>query len=122
MRGEMYASGPAMVMAAQQQGWQGQDAQQLTADARAGEPVATAVIDRGMRALAAGVAATATYLDVRTFVIGGGVAKAGAVIFEPLRRHLTDFATLPYVSDIELRPAELDNAGLLGAAAVALRQ
>ena len=73
-----------------------------------------------MRALAAGIATTATELDVTTFVLGGGVSRAGEVVFEPLRRHLRDFATLPYVTGIEVRPAVLENAGLLGAAALAL--
>ena len=72
-----------------------------------------------MRALAAGIATTATELDVATFVLGGGVAKAGDVVFAPLRRHLKDFATLAYVADLEVRPAVLENAGLLGAAALA---
>ncbi|MGI3785887.1 MAG: ROK family protein, partial [Janthinobacterium lividum] len=119
---EMYARGPAMVAAAQEGGWAGgDDARALTADARAGDPVALAVIDEGMRALAAGIATTATELDVTTFVLGGGVSRAGDVIFEPLRRHIADFAALPYVHDLEVRPAVLENAGLLGAAALALR-
>ncbi|SDU91955.1 glucokinase [Microlunatus sagamiharensis] len=119
---EMYARGPAMVAAAQQRGWTGgTDARALTADARAGDPVALAVIDEGMRALAAGIATTATELDVTTFVLGGGVSKAGEVVLGPLRRHLPDFAVLPYVTDLEVRPAVLENAGLLGAAALALR-
>jgi glucokinase len=116
---EMYARGPAMVAAAQQRGWVGEDAKALTADARAGDPVAREVIEVGMRALAAGIATTATELDVRTFVLGGGVSRAGEVIFEPLRRHLREFAVLDYVRDLEVRPAVLDNAGLLGAAALA---
>jgi len=119
---EMYARGPAMVAAAQARGWAGgDDARALTADARAGDPVALAVIDDGMRALAAGIATTATELDVTTFVLGGGVSRAGDVVFAPLRRHLADFAALPYVVDLEVRPAVLENAGLLGAAALALR-
>jgi glucokinase len=117
---EMYARGPALVAAAQQKGWRGgTDAKALTADARAGNTVALEVIDVGMRALAAGIATTATELDVRTFVLGGGVSKAGDVIFGPLRRHLRDFAVLDYVRDLEVRPAVLENAGLLGAAALA---
>ncbi|CAA9419569.1 MAG: ROK family sugar kinase or transcriptional regulator [uncultured Propionibacteriaceae bacterium] len=120
---EMYARGPALVAAARDQGWSGgDDAKALTDDARAGDPIASAVIDHGMRALAAGIATTATELDVRTFVLGGGVAKAGEVIFAPLRRHLRDFAVLDYVVDLEVRPAILDNAGLLGAAALAFSQ
>lgn len=117
---EMYARGPALVAAAQQQGWTGgEDAEALTTAARAGDEIAVRVIDHGMRALAAGIATTATELDVSTVVIGGGVAKAGEVIFGPLRRHLLDFAVLDYVRDLELRPATLQNAGILGAAALA---
>jgi glucokinase len=117
---EMYARGPAMVKAAQQRGWSGEaTAEALTADARAGNETALAVIDFGMRALAAGIAATATQLDVTTFVLGGGVSRAGDVIFDPLRRHLRDFATLGYVARLEVRQAVLENAGLLGAAALA---
>jgi glucokinase len=82
--------------------------------------VALEVIDEGMRALAAGIATTATELDVTTFVLGGGVSRAGEVIFEPLRRHVAEFAALPYVADLEIRPAVLENAGLLGAAKLAL--
>ncbi len=117
---ELYARGPGMVAAARQAGWTGaDDARALTAAARDGDPIAISVIDRGMRALAAGLATTATELDISTVVLGGGVAKAGGVIFEPLRRHLRDFAVLPYVSELEVRPAVLANAGLLGAAALA---
>jgi glucokinase len=118
---EMYARGPALVAAAQARGWSGgDDARALTLDAASGDAVARAVIDEGMRALAAGIATTATELDVTTFVLGGGVSRASEVVFEPLRRHLRDFATLPYVTGVEVRPAVLENAGLLGAAALAL--
>ena len=117
---EMYARGPALVGAAKQQGWDGgDDARALTAAARAGDEIAVRVIDHGMRALAAGIATTATELDVAVVVLGGGVSKAGEVIFAPLRRHLRDFAVLDYVADLEVRPATLANAGLLGAAALA---
>jgi len=117
---EMYARGPALVAAAKEQGWTGgDDARALTADARAGDEIALRVIDHGMRALAAGIATTATELDVAVVVLGGGVSKAGEVIFGPLRRHLRDFAVLDYVADLEVRPATLETAGLLGAAALA---
>ncbi|QDP97419.1 ROK family protein [Microlunatus elymi] len=117
---EMYARGPALVAAAQEAGWTGgEDAEALTADARAGNEIALEAIDHGMRALAAGIAAAATLLDVDKFVLGGGVSKAGAVIFDPLRKHLHDFAVLSYVKALEVRPAILENAGILGAAALA---
>ncbi len=120
---EMYARGPALVAAAREQGWTGgHDARALTADARAGDETALRVIDHGMRALAAGIATTATELDVSVVVLGGGVSQAGEVIFEPLRRHLRDFAVLDYVAELEVRPAILETAGLLGAAALAFSQ
>ena len=120
---EMYARGPALVAAAKEQGWTGgDDARALTADARAGDEIALRVIDHGMRALAAGIATTATELDVAVVVLGGGVSKAGEVIFGPLRQHLRDFAVLDYVADLEVRPAILETAGLLGAAALAFSQ
>lgn len=118
---EQYARGPRMVQNAKARGWTGgDDAKALTADARAGDATALAVIDDAMRYLAAGIAACAIYLDITYVVLGGGVSKAGAVIFEPLRRHLADFTTLPYVGDLQVVPAELENAGLLGAASFAL--
>lgn len=117
---ELYARGPALVAAARARGWTGADGKELTESAAAGDPVAVDVIDHGMRAAAAGIAATATQLDIDVVVIGGGLSKAGEVIFGPLRRHLRDFATLSYTRDVELRPALLPNAGLLGAASLAL--
>ena len=120
---ELYARGPALVAAAKQQGWAGgDDARALTAAAGAGDEIARRVIDHGMRALAAGIATTATELDVAVVVLGGGVSQAGEVIFAPLRRHLRDFAVLDYVADLEVRPAILETAGLLGAAALAFSQ
>jgi glucokinase len=117
---EWYARGPALVSAAKLRGWAGgDDARALTRDAASGDKIALSVIDYGMRALAAGIASTATQLDVTTFVLGGGVSRAGDVVFAPLRRHLRDFATLDFVRDLEVRPAVLENAGLLGAAALA---
>ena len=117
---EWYARGPALVSAAKLRGWTGgDDARALTRDASSGDRIALSVIDYGMRALAAGIASTATQLDVTTFVLGGGVSRAGDVVFAPLRRHLRDFATLDFVRDLEVRPAVLENAGLLGAAALA---
>lgn len=118
---EQYARGPRMVENAQARGWTGgDDAKALCDDARRGDPVAVEIIDVAMRYLAAGMAACAAYLDITDFVLGGGVSKAGDVIFVPLRRHLAATAVLPYITDLQVRPAELENAGLLGAASLAL--
>lgn len=122
---EQYARGPRMVERALGLGWRPSTAKAPTAeelcdDARAGDATATTVIDEAMRYLAAGIAATATCLDIDFFVVGGGVAKAGDVVFDPLRRHLRLFTHLPYVRGLTVVPAERNDSGLLGAASLAL--
>lgn len=94
-------------------------AEQVAASARAGDPRALAAFDRAGQALAAGIAAVATLLDIEVAVIGGGVAEAGDVLFTPLRRHLRSYATLSFAADLDVTRALLrGNAGLIGAAAM----
>ncbi|WP_116641171.1 ROK family protein, partial [Streptomyces scopuliridis] len=92
----------------------------VAAAARAGDPVAIASFERAAQALAAGIAATATLVEIRIAVIGGGVANAGEVLFAPLRRSLQDYASLSFVQGIKIAPALTGrDAGLVGAAAAA---
>ena len=92
----------------------------IAASAREGNEIALAAFDRAGRALAAGIAATAMLADIRAAVIGGGVAKAGDVLFDPLRRHLVRYASLPFTQGLDILPATLGgDAGLIGAAALA---
>jgi glucokinase len=89
----------------------------IAASARTGDKTALAAFERAGRALAAGIAATAMLTDIRAAVIGGGVAKAGPLLFDPLRRHLTTYASLPFTRDLAILPATLGaDAGLIGAA------
>jgi glucokinase len=116
---EAYASGPRMVARAQRSGWrtdQDVDAEVLAADAAAGDELALAAFDDGAQALAAGIVATAVTVDLTTVVIGGGVAKAGPVLFDPVQAWVKRLAQLPFVAELTVVPAQLDNAGLLGAA------
>ncbi|MFD7158085.1 ROK family protein [Kribbella sp. NPDC059898] len=116
---EAYASGPRMVTRAQRGGWRTDedvDAEVLAADAAAGDELALAAFDDGAQALAAGIVATAVTVDLTTVVIGGGVAKAGPVLFDPVQAWVKRLAQLPFVADLTVEPAQLDNAGLLGAA------
>ncbi|MFE3742815.1 ROK family protein, partial [Streptomyces sp. NPDC059134] len=86
-----------------------------------GHPVAIASFERAARALAAGIAATATLTEIRIAVVGGGVAGAGEVLFAPLRRSLREYATLSFVQRLTVAPALTGtDAGLVGAAAAAL--
>ncbi|MFI9822643.1 ROK family protein [Streptomyces sp. NPDC052013] len=123
---ERIASGPNIARRALADGWRpGPDgdtsAAAVAAAARAGDPVAVASFERAARALAAGIAATATLVEIDIAVIGGGVGKAGEILFAPLRKALTDYATLSFVQRLVVTPARMGtDAGLVGAAAAAL--
>lgn len=92
----------------------------VAAAARAGDPLAVASFERAAQALAAGIAATATLVEIDIAVIGGGVAGAGDVLFAPLRSALRHYATLSFVQQLAVAPAVMGNdAGLVGAAAAA---
>ncbi|MFH7334671.1 ROK family protein [Streptomyces sp. KHY 26] len=123
---ERIASGPNIARRAREQGWRpGPDgdtsAAAVAAAARAGDPVAAASFERAARALAAGIAATATLVEIDIAVIGGGVGNAGDILFAPLREALADYATLSFVRRLTVVPARMGtDAGLVGAAAAAL--
>ncbi|MER5183776.1 ROK family protein [Streptomyces sp. NPDC002896] len=123
---ERIASGPNIARRALESGWRpGPDgdtsAAAVAEAARAGDPVALASFERAAQALAAGIAATATLVEIDIAVIGGGVAKSGEVLFAPLRKALRDYATLSFVQHLTVVPALMGtDAGLVGAAAAAL--
>ncbi|MFE3179287.1 ROK family protein [Streptomyces violascens] len=122
---ERIASGPNIARRALENGWRpGPDgdtsAAAVAAAARSGDSVAVASFERAAQALAAGIAATATLVEIEIAVIGGGVAGAGEVLFTPLRRALRDYATLSFVQRLTVAPALMGtDAGLVGAAAAA---
>ncbi|MFC9619508.1 ROK family protein [Streptomyces sp. NPDC056930] len=124
---ERIASGPNIARRALEAGWRpGPDgdasAAAVAAAARAGDQVAIASFERAAQALAAGIAATATLVEIDIAVIGGGVAGAGDILFAPLRRALRRYATLSFVQQLTVAPAVMGtDAGLVGAAAAAVR-
>ncbi|SFD46391.1 ROK family protein [Streptomyces aidingensis] len=120
---ELLASGTHIARHAREAGWrpgpgEPDSAAGVAAAARRGEPAAVAAFDRSARALAAAIAATAALVEIETAVIGGGVSRAGDVLFGPLRRALADYTGLPFTRHVRVAPARLGgDAGLLGAAA-----
>lgn len=123
---ERIASGPNIARRALEAGWRPDSgtaptAAAVAASARAGDRLALASFDRAAQALAAGVAATATLVEIQVAVIGGGVANAGPILFDPLRAHLKHYATLSFAAAVDVVPAKLGtDAGLVGAAAAAV--
>lgn len=119
---ERIASGPSIVRRALEGGWRPTvsepDAAAVASAAMAGDPIARAAYDRAGRALAAAVSAAAALVEIEVAVIGGGVAQAGEALFAPLRRTLSDYATLTFTRDVRVVPAQIGaDAGLVGAAA-----
>ncbi len=116
---EAIASGPHLVAWAREQGWDGVDAKELADAAAGGHPIALRAFERGGRAVAAMIASVAAVCDLDLVVIGGGVANAGPVLFDPLREALRDHLGLDFIADLRVLPAALGgDAGLVGAAAL----
>lgn len=120
---ETVAAGPHLVRWARENGWAATpdaDAKQLAEAAAAGDEVALKAFRRGAAAVAMMIAGVAATCDLDLVVIGGGVAKSGALLFGPLRAALRDYAGLSFIRDLRVVPAALGgDAGLVGAAALA---
>lgn len=119
---EAIASGPRMAAWAREHGWAGpgnSDAKELADAAAGGDEVAVQAFRRGAKAIAAMIASVGAVCDLDLVVIGGGVANAGAVLFDPLREALGEYAVLDFISGLRVVGAELGgDAGLIGAAAL----
>lgn len=120
---ETVASGPWMVRWARENGWSappGAGASDLAAAAAAGNDLAQRAFHRSANALAAMIASVGAVCDLDLVVIGGGVAKSGPLLFDPLRAKLADYAGLDFLSGLRVVPGELGGeAGLIGAARLA---
>ncbi|WAC90823.1 ROK family protein [Mycobacterium sp. Aquia_213] len=120
---ETVAAGPWLVRWARANGWSappGAGARELAAAAAAGDAIALRAFHRGATGLAAMIASVAAVCDLDLVIIGGGVAKSGGLLFDPLRAVLADYAGLDFLSGLRVVPAELGGeAGLVGAARLA---
>ena len=84
---------------------------------RAGDAGARRVWLKSIRALAAAIASTINIVDPEIVIIGGGIANAGAALFEPLAREVEKFEWRPLSDGVKIVPAALGEfAGAIGAA------
>ena len=94
-----------------------QTIQALVAAVEQNDAGALAVWEDSLRALAVGIASLVNVLDPETVVVGGGVSRAGATLFEPLKRHLARYEWRPGGHAVRIVPAQLGSmAGAYGAA------
>ncbi len=121
---EMYASGPAIVRAwkarAGTRAGEAGTPLEIARLAGAGDPAALEAFAGAGRAMGQVLGGVVNLLDIEACILGGGVADAGEVLLEPVRRGLKEFAYPLAAEGVRLIRAELGNdAGLLGAAALA---
>lgn len=89
--------------------------------ANVGDEIALAVWDYVAEMLACALMNCCWLLNPQAIVIGGGVARAGDVLFEPLVQKLHAQLSAPFKDHLMVLPARFGNeAGLIGAAALAL--
>lgn len=87
-----------------------------------GDADATAIWLKSVKALAAAVCSFINILDPEAVIIGGGIARAEKVLFEPLERFLDPMEWRPGGHRAKILPAQLGEfAGAFGAAANALK-
>ncbi|HEX6444524.1 MAG TPA: ROK family transcriptional regulator [Streptosporangiales bacterium] len=93
------------------------DAAAVFAAAAAGDAVATAVVERVASTFAEALAPALLTLCPDAVIVSGGVARAGDVLLDALRRHLTELTLIP--PRVELSTLA-ENATLTGAFHTAL--
>ncbi len=90
--------------------------------ARDDDPVALKAFAYYGKYLGEALATAAYILDVKTFVIGGGVAKAYPFMQENVLKSMHKFLTPYYLDKLDIRLAVLrNNAGIMGAAALCFK-
>jgi glucokinase len=93
----------------------------LAEAARHGEAVALGCWDLIGRMLATAMMNTCWLLNPEAIVIGGGVARAGELLFTPFREHLLRQLSGTFKDGLAILPAAFGHeAGIVGAAALAL--
>ncbi len=88
--------------------------------AQRGDELATEALARAGRAVGFGIVNVAHLVNLDTVVIGGGIANAGDLLFDPLRATVRQHLLESTAPNLRLEPWSLgENVGLLGAAAAA---
>ena len=88
--------------------------------AEAGDDIARQIWQEIADWLGTALASIAWLLNPDAFVIGGGVAQAGDLIFDPLKRKVQSMLSTVVWERLQILPAKYSNeAGIIGNAALA---
>lgn len=126
---EAYASGPAIVSMAKDYISGGKSAKykEMAADgiitpylvaqaALQGDAVSIQIFKKMGEIIGTGLASVVNLLNPEKIIIGGGVADAGDILLEPIRKAIIDRAMPIQAKAVEVVPAQLANtAGVIGA-------
>lgn len=128
---EAFASGPAIVAMAQDyiRGGKSTKFREMAAAeggeitpymvakaAEEGDPVAKRIFEIVGEYIGIGLTSVINLLNPEKVIIGGGVAEAGDLLFDPIRRTIKERAMVVAGNSVEIVPAELGNsAGVIGA-------
>jgi len=86
-----------------------------------GDLLSLEIFDFVADCLATALASVTYLIQPEAFIIGGGVAASGKVLFNPLEQHLRERLSPHFAKRIEIRRARLGNdAGVIGSAALAM--
>lgn len=95
--------------------------EELARAARAGDRLAQQLFADAGRALGRGIASAAALLDLDVVAVGGGIARAGDLLWEPLHAELARSARIEFLRDLRVEPVALgERGGVIGAAALVL--
>jgi glucokinase len=93
----------------------------LAAAAHAGDTVAKQLWTQIGMEIGVALANVVWLLNPDSIVIGGGVARAGDLLFEPIRKTIQSVTMPTFYENLKILPAALGNdAGMIGSASVAL--
>lgn len=98
------------------------DAQAVAGAALSGDPLSLSVFGSAARYLGIGVVNALHAFDPEILVIGGGVSRAGDLLFGPVRKVINERAMAPYRNTPVVPAALGDDAGLVGAAVLVLTE
>ena len=121
---EAYASGTSIAARAIDAGMpRDTTAKEVVAGVHAGDATATQVWTETTAILGGAVASLVNAFDPALVVLGGGVARAGDILFEPIREIVRREAFEPMASNVAIAPAGLGpEVGVWGGIAVALER
>lgn len=96
---------------------------ELAVAARAGDKIAQAIWQDAAAKLASGLVDCCYLLNPEIIVVGGGVSKAGSLLFDPLQKGLAAQLSDPFKDHLAIVPAHFSNeAGMIGTARLALEE